>query len=177
MESKFNTLSEDHKKIIESASHIGFKFDSSILSHIWRRDLIEIINILEIFEKLGLIEDETNQDNVFSFTNKSFHKWLRSNRANEDKNEFKQRIIEFQKRIIDSIMSKGENYIENLDIDILKSISNRCNLFTNIEEIEVNALMFNLMTAEKLSILNKSSQCSYYLEKLPTLSNIWMKLK
>ena len=26
MESKFNTLSEDHKKIIESASHIGFKF-------------------------------------------------------------------------------------------------------------------------------------------------------
>ena len=82
-----------------------------------------------------------------SFKNKNFHKWLRSNHKKENNNEYKQKIIEFQKRIIDSVLSKGEDYISNLDIDILKSISNRCNLFSNIQEIEIHALNFNLITA------------------------------
>ena len=165
MKTKFESLNDDDKKIIESAAHTGFKFDASIIAHIWRKDLMEVLNILEDFEKLGLVNDESSLDNIYSFSNKNFHKWLRSNHDKENKAEFKQKIIEFQKRIIDSIISKGDNYIQNLDIDILKSVSNRCNLFLKIEEIEVHALKFNIITAEKLVNSNKLSQSSLYLSK------------
>ena len=165
MKTKFEALNDDNKKIIESAAHTGFKFDASIIAHIWRKDLMDILNVLEDFEKLGLVNDESALDNIYSFSNKNFHKWLRSNHDKENKAEFKQKIIEFQKRIIDSIISKGDNYIQNLDIDILKSVSNRCNLFLKIEEIEVHALKFNIITAEKLVNLNKLSQSSLYLSK------------
>ena len=165
MKSKFDALSDEYKKLIESASHIGFKFDASIVAHIWKLDLIHVINILENIEALGLVEDDPSLDNVFVFTNKNFHKWLRSNHSKESSNEFRQKIIEFQKRIINSVLSKGDEYINNLDIDILKSISNRCNLFLNIDEIEKSALKFNLLTASKLTSLNKLSQASEYLEK------------
>ncbi|MDG1720065.1 MAG: ATP-binding protein, partial [Bacteroidia bacterium] len=165
MKSKFDALSDEYKKLIESASHIGFKFDASIVAHIWKLDLIHVINILESIEALGLVEDDPSLDNVFVFTNKNFHKWLRSNHGKENSNEFRQKIIEFQKRIINSVLSKGDEYIDNLDIDILKSISNRCNLFLNIDEIERSALKFNLLTAGKLTSLNKLSQASEYLGK------------
>ena len=165
MKSKFDALSDEYKKLIESASHIGFKFDASIVAHIWKIDLIHVINILESIEALGLVEDDPALDNVFVFTNKNFHKWLRSNHSKENTNEFRQKIIEFQKRIINSVLSKGDEYINNLDIDILKSISNRCNLFLNIDEIEKSALKFNLLTASKLTSLNKLSQASEYLGK------------
>ena len=165
MKTKFESLNDDNKKIIESAAHTGYKFDASIIAHIWRKDLMEVLNILEEFEKIGLVNDESSLDNIYSFSNKNFHKWLRSNHDKENKAEFKQKIIEFQKRIIDSIISKGDNYIQNLDIDILKSVSNRCNLFLKIEEIEVHALKFNIITAEKLVNLNKLSQSSLYLSK------------
>ena len=165
MKTKFEALDDQNKKIIESAAHTGYKFDASIIAHIWRKDLMDILNILEEFEKLGLVNDESELDNIYSFSNKNFHKWLRSNHEKENKAEFKQKIIEFQKRIIDSIISKGDNYIQNLDIDILKSVSNRCNLFLKIEEIEVHALKFNIITAEKLVNLNKLSQSSLYLSK------------
>lgn len=165
MKSKFDALSDEDKKIIESASHIGFKFDASIVAHIWKIDLIHIISILESLEILGLVEDDPSLDNVYVFTNKNFHKWLRSNHSKENSNVFRQKIIEFQKRIINSILSKGDEYIDNLDIDILKSISNRCNLFLNIDEIERSALKFNLLTAGKLTSLNKLSQASEYLGK------------
>ena len=165
MKSKYESLDDKNKKIIESAAHTGYKFDASIIAHIWRKDLIEILNILEEFEKIGLVNDESALDNIYSFSNKNFHKWLRSNHDKENKAEFKQKIIEFQKRIIDSIISKGDVYIQNLDIDILKSVSNRCNLFLKIEEIEIQALKFNLITSEKLVNLNKLSQSSLYLSK------------
>jgi hypothetical protein len=165
MKTKFESLNDDNKKIIESAAHTGYKFDASIIAHIWRKDLMDILNVLEDFEKLGLVNDESALDNIYSFSNKNFHKWLRSNHEKENKAEFKQKIIEFQKRIIDSIISKGDSYIQNLDIDILKSVSNRCNLFLKIEEIEIHALKFNIVTAEKLVNLNKLSQSSLYLSK------------
>ena len=163
MKSSYDLLDEDYKKIIESAAHVGVKFDASIIAYIWKRDLIQIINILEEIENVGLINDESSLDNIYSFKNKNFHKWLRSNHKKENNNEFKQKIIEFQKRIIDSVLSKGEDYISNLDIDILKSISNRCNLFSNIQEIEIHALNFNLITALKLVNLTKIKQSIAYL--------------
>ena len=39
MKSKFQALNDEEKKVLESAAHIGFKFDASIISHIWKIDL------------------------------------------------------------------------------------------------------------------------------------------
>ncbi len=166
MKSKFQKLSEQQQKLIESASHIGFKFDATILSFIWKRDFIEIINELEKIESFGLIEDNLDQDNIFEFTSKTFHKWLRSNFNNENKEVFNQRIIEIQKRIIESVESNGEEYVKNLDIDVLKSISNRCNKFRNVDGILSHSLKFNLITSFRLSKINKISQSTYYLERI-----------
>ena len=162
MKTKFNNLEEVEKKIIESAAYIGLKFDASILSYIWKLDLIEIIHVLEKIEDLGIIVDESENDNLYSFTNKYFHKWLRSNYKGLNRTEHSQKVIEFQKRIIDSIISKGELYINKLDVDILKSISNRCNLYKHIDEINIHGIRFNLITAEKLANQNKLKQSGQY---------------
>ena len=90
-----------------------------------------------------------------SFTNKNFHRWLRSNHKKQNSSDHNQKVIEFQKRIIDSVTVKGETFINNLEIDILKSITDRCNLFLKIDEIKVHALKFNIITSKKLAFQNK----------------------
>lgn len=163
MQNKFKELNDLEKNIIESAAFIGYKFDATILSHIWKIDLIEIIQILEKIENMGLILDDIETDNVFYFTNKFFHKWLREgNKVNKYLNH-SQRVIEFQKRIIQSILIKGDNYIRDLEIDILKSISNRCNFYKSVNEIRVHSLKFNLITAYKLAEKNKLNQSKEFL--------------
>ena len=96
MKSSYDLLNEDYKKIIESAAHVGVKFDASIIAYIWKRDLIQIINILEEIENVGLINDESSLDNIYSFKNKNFHKWLRSNHKKENNNEYKQELLNFK---------------------------------------------------------------------------------
>ena len=163
MQNKFIELNNLEKNIIESAAFIGYKFDATILSHIWKIDLIEIIQILEKIENIGLISDDIETDNVFYFTNKFFHKWLREgNKVNTSSNH-SQRVIEFQKRIIESILIKGDNYILNLEIDILKSISNRCNFYKSVNEIRIHSLKFNLITAYKLAEKSKFNQSKEFL--------------
>ncbi|MBT7622917.1 MAG: AAA family ATPase [Flavobacteriaceae bacterium] len=166
MKSKFQSLTEKHQKLIESASHIGFKFDASILSYIWKEDFINIIDDLEKIEQYGLLEDNLDQDNMYEFKSKSFHKWLRSNYDNEDNELHNQRVIEIQKRIIDSVVSNGDEYIQNLDIDVLKSISNRCNKFSKVDGILTQSIHFNLITALRLSRINKISQSLNYIENV-----------
>ena len=47
MKTKFDNLNNNEKQILESSAYIGVKFDASILTNIWKIDLIEIIKILE----------------------------------------------------------------------------------------------------------------------------------
>jgi hypothetical protein len=166
LESKFNSLEEQEKQIIESAAHIGFKFDSTILSHIWKKDHIKIIQILEKIETYDIIHDDSLKDNIYVFNDRNFQRWLRSNYSKIEKTSHSQKVIEFQKRIIDSINSKGNEYVNSLDIDILKSISNRCNLFSNVEIIKNHSLKFNLITAKKLAKQNNLNQSSSYFFKI-----------
>ena len=169
MKSKFQALNDEEKKILESAAHVGFKFDASIISHIWKLDLIHILSTLEKIEDYGLIEDDIENDNIYSFINKNFHRWLRSNHKKQNSSDHNQKVIEFQKRIIDSVTIKGETFINNLEIDILKSITDRCNLFLKIDEIKVHALKFNIITSKKLAFQNKIRMSINYLLKIETL--------
>lgn len=169
MKSKFQALNDEEKKVLESAAHIGFKFDASIISHIWKIDLIHILSILEKIEEYGLIEDDIDNDNIYSFTNKNFHRWLRSNHKKQNSNDHNQKVIEFQKRIIDSITVKGDEFINDLQIDILKSITDRCNIFLKIDEIKIHALKFNIITSKKLAFQNKLKMSINYLLKIEPL--------
>ena len=171
MKKKFDNLNNNEKQILESSAYIGVKFDASILTNIWKIDLIEIIKILEKIEDFGIIKDESNYDNLYSFTNKNFHKWIRSNYNDINRTDFSQKVVEIQKRIIDSIVLKGDEFIENLDIDTLKSVCYRCDKYSHIKEIQEYGLKFNLITAEKLSNDNKRN------ESIRHLTNIFEKIK
>jgi hypothetical protein len=171
MKTKFDNLNNNEKQILESSAYIGVKFDASILTNIWKIDLIEIIKILEKIEDFGIIKDESNYDNLYSFTNKNFHKWIRSNYNDINRSDFSQKVVEIQKRIIDSIVLKGDEFIEKLDIDTLKSVCYRCDKYSHIKEIQEHGLKFNLITAEKLSNDNQRN------ESIRHLTNIFEKIK
>ena len=49
MKTKFDNLNNNEKQILESSAYIGVKFDASILTNIWKIDLIEIIKIIRKF--------------------------------------------------------------------------------------------------------------------------------
>lgn len=163
MKSSFDNLDDNEKQILESAAYIGVKFDASILANIWKTDLIEMIKVLEKIEDLNIINDESEYDNIYSFSNKNFHKWLRSNYNEINRSDFSQKVIEVQKRIIKSLVIKGDDFIKKLDVDILKSISYRCDKYNHIDEIKVHGLKFHLITANKLAKQNKLKESAKHL--------------
>ena len=166
LKNNFEKLEFEAKQILESAAYVGFKFDAEILSSIWKMDTIHVIQLLENIEETGLIKDESNYDNIYSFENKNFHKWLRSNHKGLSETDHRQKIIEIQKRIISGIVNKGEDYVNNLDIDILKSLSHRCKIFEHIEEIRTHTFRFNIITVLKLIQENKFQQSVIYFQNI-----------
>jgi len=166
LKNNYEKLEIKAREILESAAHIGFKFDAGILSSIWKKDIINIIQLLETIENIGLIKDESNYDNIYSFNNKNFHKWLRSNHNGISDTDHRQKIIEIQKRIISSVVDKGEDYLRSLDIDILKSLSYRCKIFEHVGEIKAHTIRFNLLTALKLAQENKIQQSATYVQNI-----------
>lgn len=166
-ESSFKKLSTQHQSLLQSASIIGFKFDAELLAVIWKKDLIEILSELEDLEG-DFVKDLNNEDNIYSFANKTMYKLIiESANKNKSESESRQLIIEYQKRIIQSIVEKKEiDYAESLDLDVLLSASERCFKYSNIKYINDHAPEIVLQTCKKLAIKGKRDQCVNYLRRL-----------
>jgi hypothetical protein len=147
----FIDLNEEDQLFLESAAYIGYKFDADILAEIWSVDIIIVLRRLENLEKMGFVDDLHESDNLFSFKNKEIHKVIRNyNNKSEDSDQaVKQLVIEYQKRIIKSIVNKGSDYIATLDLDILQSAIQRCFKYSNVDVIKVHTPLIGLYTAQK----------------------------
>lgn len=168
MSNAIDTLNNDDQLLLESAAYCGFKFDAEVLAKIWNKDVIEIIQNLERLEKAGFVIDLSEEDNLYSFKDKELHKIIRT-RFNKDEDtdqNMRQLVIEYQKRIIESIIKKGEQYIQSLDIEILQSAIERCFKYDKIESIKKHTPLIGLYAAMKYVQVGKINKGAETLLKV-----------
>ena len=167
LQKNFEKLSFEHKALLESAAIIGNKFDAQLLADIWGKDLIEVLHELESLEGLYVL-DMNEEDNIFTFISKTMHQVALS-AANRDGNaeSSRQLIVEYQKRIIKSLLNGDYNQIlEKNDLEILLSASERCFKYSNIAFIKSHAPKIVLMTVKKLINSGKGMPAIEYLKRL-----------
>ena len=68
--SVFEGFEEKWRRVLESASIIGNKFDADILAQIWHYDLLDILKFLESAVEKDLLEDVSLEDNIYRFCDK-----------------------------------------------------------------------------------------------------------
>lgn len=168
MSNAIDTLNNEDQLLLESASYCGFKFDAEVLAKIWNDDVIQIIQRLEKLEKAGFVIDLSEEDNLYSFKDKELHKIIRTrfNKNEETDQNMRQLVIEYQKRIIESIINKGEQYIQSLDIEILQSVIERCFKYDKIESIKKHTPLIGLYAAMKYVQVGKINKGAETLLKI-----------
>ena len=167
----FQALPKEDQSLLESAASIGFKFDAELLAQIWNQDMLYIIGRLEAYEG-SLVRDQSNEDNIFSFIDKLTHdvimNYALKKRGND---ETRQLIIEYQKRIIRSIVENyDKEYLEKLDVDILVGATERCFNYSNVEYIRNHTQLIGFEACLKLCQIGKDKKAIELLKKLTDFS-------
>ncbi len=160
-------LSRELRSLLESAAVVGYRFDAEMLASIWNEDLLKVISQLELLEG-KFIKDLSDRDNMYSFTSKVLHrKVLELANEGSESGHSRQLIIEYQKRIINSIITKGANReLQNFDLDMLLSAAERCFKYSHVEVINFHMSEIVLIAAKKLASEGKHQQSAQYLERL-----------
>lgn len=170
IEAKFEELVDEDRKLLESASVIGFKFDAELLAQIWNKDLIEIINRLEKFEGQFVV-DQSSEDNVFAFVDKVTHDVI-FELAQSGTADIRQLVIEYQKRIIRSIAdNKDPDFVSRIDVDILVGATERCFKYSYVKEIHSYTSILGYEAVLKLATLGKRKKALSLLKRLLEFSN------
>ena len=169
LKAEFEDLEHEHRALLESAAIVGYKFDAELLARIWNKDFLTILSDLEKLEG-NFVLDLSQEDNIYAFTHKTLYRViLESANGNKEKDDSRQLIIEYQKRIIKNIIEDHEDdYVEGLDLDMLMSASERCFKYSHVQYIQENTSLIVLHTAKKLAVLGKRDQCLKYLKRLYT---------
>ena len=128
---KINELDVELFNILECASYIGKTFEANVIVHIIGKDRLEILNRLREAEDMGLVTDKNDEDDIYEFTSRSLIKELRSHSikkkgiSKDDKITVSQIVKEYNNRIIDYFYSSKDFDINNIDLNLLISLSNR----------------------------------------------------
>ena len=167
LKTDFEALSIEGRTLLESAAIVGYKFDAELLARIWNKDLLDVLAELEKLEG-SFVRDLSQEDNIYSFTSKTMYRViLESANRKRDDAESRQLIIEYQKRIIKTIIEDNKDgYVEGLDLDMLLSASERCFRYSHVKYINDNAALIVLHAAKKLAIKGKRGQSIEYLKRL-----------
>ena len=167
LKTDFEGLSAEGRTLLESAAIVGYKFDAELLARIWNKDLLDVLAELEKLEG-SFVSDLSQEDNIYSFTSKTMYRViLESANRKKDDAESRQLIIEYQKRIIKTIIEDNKDgYVEGLDLDMLLSASERCFRYSHVKYINDNAALIVLHAAKKLAIKGKRGQSIDYLKRL-----------
>ena len=128
---KINDLDVELFNILECASYIGKTFEANVIVHIIGKDRLEILNRLREAEDMGLVIDKNDEDDIYEFTSRSLIKELRSHSikkkgiSKDDKITVSQIVKEYNNRIIDYFYSSEDFDINDIDLNLLISLSNR----------------------------------------------------
>ena len=135
----FETFDPKWRRILESASVIGNKFDADILAQVWGYKLLDVLDFLENAVNKNLLIDVSSQDNFYEFKDRRIVSALKSyfkDASIKDEGE-KQIIIEYNKRYLElqsDIIKNPEKYVTE---DVLKVIRRMLTL-GSIEHYRVN---------------------------------------
>lgn len=170
LESYLSLPSKD-QSLLESAASIGFKFDAELLAQIWHFDLLDVISTLEVYEGV-FVKDQNNEDNIFSFIDKVTHDVILQNALKKRGNdETRQLIVEYQKRIIKSIVeNEDRQYLEKLDVDILVGATERCFNYSNVDYIRRHTQLIGFEALLKLAQEGKEKKAIELLRRLMDFS-------
>ena len=137
----FDEFESKWRRILESASVIGNKFDADILAQVWGYELLDVLDFLESAVKKGLLIDVSNQDNIYKFSDKRIISALKSYYKG-DQNQYEgetQIIIEYNKRYLElrsDIIKFPEKYSTEevlkvirrmITLSFSKRYTNQCN--------------------------------------------------
>ena len=137
----FDEFESKWRRILESASVIGNKFDADILAQVWGYELLDVLDFLESAVNKGLLIDVSNQDNIYKFSDKRIISALKSY-YKDDQNQYegdKQIIIEYNKRYLElrsDIIKFPEKYSTEevlkvirrmITLSFSKRYTNQCN--------------------------------------------------
>ena len=141
------SLEPEDKKLLESAAHIGLKFDAKILAEVWETSTLNMINRLAQFENIFII-DVSEEDNIYKFSEVKIQELLmHDSMQSTSDGQVRQMIIEYQKRIIQTIISE-QNFGE-LNVDLLSSSFKRCLRFSKVPYLNKHIELLGYETAMK----------------------------
>lgn len=169
-EEVLKTLETKDKKLLESAAHIGEKFDANILAEIWETSTLSMIDKLTHFEDVFII-DVSEEDNIYRFKERKIQDLLiQESMQNISDGQVKQMIIEYQKRIIQTILKQKDN--NKLNTDILSSSFERCLRFSKIPYLSEHIELLGFKTAMKYAETGDTVKLKSVLKDLLTYNPI-----
>ena len=134
---RFEALDFESRELLISAAHIGFKFDAELLAEIWKRDLLLVLRILDSPGIEGIfIRDRSNEDNIYAFLNRDIHQRTKRGFAEDGSaDRIRQVIIEFQKRALEHVHRKGDEYMLKMDLEVLNSTALDCLNYLGVDQV------------------------------------------
>lgn len=156
---------EKWRRLLESASIIGNKFNADILSQVWSYELLDVLGFLEKAVNDGLLIDVSDEDNIYKFFDKRIVSSIKSyfnNSKNESPNVFsgrRQIVLEYNKRYLQLQSHIIENPHGYHTEEILKVIRRLTSLLYNVKYkeiaekliLEVVVRLFEKREGEKLA--------------------------
>lgn len=120
----FDSFEPKWRRILESASVIGNRFDADILAQVWGYKLLDVLDFLEKAVNNGLLIDMSNQDNIYKFSDKRIISALKSyfKEANIKEEGERQIVIEYNKRYLELQSHIIENPEKYNTEDLLKVV-------------------------------------------------------
>lgn len=175
MSAAFNGLEAPDQLLLESAAHIGFKFDADILASIWKHDVLDVLRQLERLQEAGFVNDLREEDNIYAFQDKELHRIIRTRRNRTEDNDegVRQLVVEYQKRIIETMVNRGDAYISDLDLEILQSAVQRCFKYEKVDLIRRHTPLIGLYAALKYVLAGKISKCADTLLRIHPLTDAY----
>lgn len=162
---KFEGLSEDSRRLLVSASHVGFKFDAELLAEIWKMDLLNVLSILDDPNVEGVfVRDQSSEDNVYSFMNRDVHLKVKQGfSSSKDSSRVRQIVVEFQKRVLNHLYLRGTGFLKTVDLEVLNATANDCINYIDVESIRLRASKTLLVAAYRNLIEGNTSASQAYL--------------
>ncbi|MBL6729826.1 MAG: ATP-binding protein [Bacteroidia bacterium] len=164
------TLNTEDKKLLESAAHIGLKFDAKILAEVWETSTLNMINRLTQFEHVFII-DVSEEDNIYKFSEVKIQELLvHDSMQSSSDGQVRQMIIEYQKRIIQTIVAEKD--FGEFNVDLLSSSFKRCLRFSKVPYLNNHIELLGYETAMKYANGGDTQRLKNVLEDLHDYNSV-----
>ena len=168
----FSTLDPKLINILETAAYIGNDFEATVLGNVWDMTRLDVLLLLRQAQKIGLIIDKSEHDDVFQFKSKIIIKQLREysvssfTNSQSDKQAVPQLIKLYHKKIIEAFEGLSQEKQNTVDYNMICSMAERAYAYKeNLHEkaLKYTSLAFSL-SIEKGNLMNAKIYFEYFLD-------------